>query len=606
MARIHTNRQQLRRWLNARKSALERHRSPHESKWRQIREVYCPTLGHGLDGDTDMNQASARRDDDKIFNSTPRILLSKLAAGLQSGITNQARQWFVFRAKDKKAAKQVSVRTYCGKITDILHARMNASNIYTALDQIYLRLGAFGQSAALLVPDDEAVLRLIVADEGAYWLDEDRRGRVDTMLRRMRMPLRQLREEFGSENLPHDILDALERGNLEDDRTVYNLVCPMADLPHGLDVRDIPAGREVASFYWLDASSDGTFGILAIRSYDYNPVIAPRWMVNGLTVYGCGPGEIGLGDAKELQEIELASLRLTELESNPPMAAPADLKGFPIDTGPGGVTYYNPSPSGGSFVPVQRLFETRQSIEAVETKSGAVTARLNQIFYTDLFAMLLNLETRKTPRTATEVQELSSEKVSLLGPVLTRLNNDLLKPLVEAAWHIVYTRAAEEAEDAGDDPLGILDTPPALLNGAQTDENGEADVLEIEYTSTLHAEQLATSRLSGPFRFVEFYGGVQNVLQQQELADNIDGDKMLRAAAEILDSAGYIRDERDVEKIRQGRAEAAEARERTALEAQAAQAQAQNAQSVKDLAEARLTDGESALDIIAGAQGVAA
>lgn len=600
MKRFSSDCSAIRQWLGTRKRSLEQHRLPHEDKWRQIREVFCPNLGHSLKGDIDGNTESAQRDDNQIYNTTPCILHNKLASGLQSGITNQARQWFVFRAKNRDVSQIEAVRSYLGKATDYLHSVIAQSNLYTALDQLYLRLSAFGQSAALLVHDSDTIMRMIVCDEGAYWINEDKRGRVNTLMRRLRYTLNTLAEEFGRDVLPDRILESMKKGELEQAQTVYNLVCPTADLPNKLKLKDIPKDREFVSIYWLNSTEGENNGIIAIRSYDYNPIIAPRWAINGITCYGYGPGEIGLGDAKELQQIELASLRLTELESNPPMAAPTSMKGTPLDTGPGGITYYDPLATGGNLLPVQRLFETRQSIEAIEVKAQAVQQRLNQIFFTDLFAMLLNLELRGQPRTATEVQELAQEKVALLGPILTRLNNDLLKPLVEAAWHIAYQNAREIYELYDEDVSGIMEPPPALLMGA-VDEDGNVDALDIEYTSTLHAEQLATSRLQGPFRFVEFYGGVQNILQDPELADNIDGDKLLRSAAEILDSSGYIRDERKVEQIREGRAQAVEAQQQAQMQAQQAQTQAVQAQTVKDLAGTQLTDSETALDLIAGA-----
>lgn len=593
----------LREWLNRRRQSLEKARSPHEAKWKDIRDHFCPSLGRSLDGDIDAAQRAGSRDDEKIYNSETRIQHDKLAAGLQSGITNQARQWFKFAPKNRDILDASEVRAYMGKITDFLHARMNASNLYPALNQVYLRLGAFGQSAALLVPDDETWFRLIVVDEGAYWIAEDLRGRVNVLMRRLRYSIAQLAEDFGVAALPSRIKEMFDKGELESEQTVWNLVCPTAALPHGT-AGDIPAGREFASLYWLDAS-DENGGIIAVRSYDYNPIIAPRWEINGLTCYGTGPGEKGLGDAKELQSLELAALRQVETDSNPPVAAPSSMKGVPIDTGPGGVTYYDPLPTGGREIPVARLFDTRQSIEGVEAKIQAVTMRLNRIFYVDLFAMLLNLEQRGQARTATEVNELAQEKVSLLGPILTRLNNDLLNPLVEGAWHIAYARAQHDAENNDFDATGILDAPETLVDSSEQDADGSVDALAIEYTSTLHAEQQATARLAGPYRFIEFYGGVQNVMQDPALADNIDADKMLRSAAEILDSTGFVRDEQDVEKIRQGRAQAQQAQMQAQMQLQQAQAQAQQAQSVRDLSDARLTDGTSALDIISEAQGVA-
>lgn len=605
MAAFRTDCLKLRKWLDVRKRTLHKKRLPHESKWRDIRKNFCPTLGKSLDSaEWDTNDRDAQRDDEAIYNSTPVIQHEKLAAGLQSGITNQARQWFVFRARNEKAADSAAVRQYLGKITNYAHDRINGSNIYAALDQIYRRLAAFGQSVALLVPDDEMVMRLIVSDEGSYWISEDRRGRVNQLMRRLRYTLSQMEDDFGRDALTDAMREALDKGELEEERTVWHLVFPVRALPNDLVIYDIPNDREYASVYWLESGNAECGGILAIRSYDYCPIIAPRWEVNGLSPYGHGPGEKGLGDAKELQRLELSSLRISEMESNPPYAVPSSLRGEAIDTGPGGLVFYDPIAAGSDRIPIGSLFQTPGNASLVEQKIQAVTDRLNRIFYVDLFAMLLNLEMRQQPRTAAEVNELAQEKVSLLGPVLTRLNQDLLKPLVDGVWHLAYAKVIEDAQAAGGDATGILDAPEALLIGIAPDADGRTDALEIKYTSTLHAEQEATARLSGPFRFIEFYGGVANVLQRPDLADNVDGDKLLRGAASVLDAEGYIVDEDKVKKIRKERAEAQEKAAMAERDALAAKAQQERAASVRDLADAQLTDGGTALDVIAGAQGV--
>ena len=192
--------------------------------------------------------------------------------------------------------------------------------------------------------------------------------------------------------------------------------------------------------------------------------------------------------------------------------------------------------------------------------------RLKQTFYSDLFAMMINLNMQPKQMTAREVNELSGEKVALLGPILTRLNNDLLNPIVDAVFAIAID-------------LGILPEAPSILQGKE---------LRVEYVSSLHVDQAATSRLSGLYRILEFAGGIAKF--NPEIVDKLDTDEMIDIAAKSLVENGVVRDDEDVKAIRAARAEA---------QAKAAQAEQQArmipamAKAGRDLAATPVGDGNA-------------
>lgn len=570
----------IRRWLEVRKKTLERWRVPYEPLWKTIRAVFEPSIGRALKGDIELSDDSALRDDKAIINSRPRDLLHRMAAGLQSGITNQARQWFRMMPQESGLTQFSSVRKYTDRATEALQEALNRSNIYPALDQVYMHLGAFGTAAALVVPDKQAGMRMIVCDTGSFWISEDRAGRVDTLMRRLRMTYSQLRDEFGMRALPEYIKQNLKEGLHEDTVTVFNLIFPADSAPK---MQDVAEERQFVSVYWLDneggtTSNIANHGILDVRSFSYNPIIAPRWTVRASTPYGVGPGEIGLGDALELQELERASLKIVAMEANPALAAPASMRDEPMDSSPGAMVFY-PDTQGGN-IPVQRLYETHQSLDVIQAKISAVEARLSQTFYSDLFAMMINLNMAPKTMTAREVTELSSEKVALLGPILTRMNDDLLRPLVDACWAILVEAARENAEVTGVDDTGILEAPSQLAG----------KTLQIEFVSSLHAEQMASARLNGLDVVINRLGTAAQFVP--DILDNFDGDEYANLVARSSYENGIIRDKKDVEQIRQGRAIAQQ------QQMQAAQ-QLQAAQTAKELSKAKLRGGkESALDAI--------
>ena len=398
---------ELRTWLNKRKSSLEQRRLPFESLWKDIREYYEPTLGKGLlEGDPE--QVASQRDDEKILNTTPRLLLHRMAAGLQSGITNQSRRWFNFAALDNDLTEYSAVRQWLDSTAEAVSSAMNRSNVYPALDQTYLHLGQFGTAAGIIYPDDENTVHLRMIDCGNYWLGDDKRGRVTSVLERISMTLDQVVEEFGKGWTPDRIIERIKNGKGDERVTVWHLVQKHTrpDL-----IKDIAKDRKFMSIYWLDGQGRGDHndGILAIRSFSYNPIIAPRWWTNN-SVYGIGCGQLGLGDTKQLQQLEADKLRLVELEVDPPMQAPASMKGTPIETGAGGLSYYGDFQGKGA--PVTRLFETRQQIQGLLEAISATEQRLRQTFYADLFALMINLNMQPKQMTAREVNELSSEKVA--------------------------------------------------------------------------------------------------------------------------------------------------------------------------------------------------
>ncbi len=556
--------QDLRTWLDKRKQSLEAARTPFESLWRDIRLHYEPYLGKALiEGNPD--ERAAAREDEKIINTEPRILLHRMAAGLQSGITSQARQWFRLRCQDAKMSEAASVRAWLDRTTEAVNSMFNRSNVYPALDQIYLHLGCFGSSAALAMPDDETGMHVQVIDEGAYWFAENRRGRIDTLLRKIEMTLGNAAAEFGEGWLPTETAERIKNGRNEDRITIWNLVCPNDGHKR---FADVPKERQFVSIYWADGrkEADGNAGIVAIRSFGYNPIIAPRWFVFG-SAYGIGCGQIGLADAKQLQTLELDKLKMIEQEVDPAIVAPASMKDEPIYTGPGGVTYYPDTMQSGRPV-VGRLFELRQQIEAVLLAITATEGRLSRTFYSDLFAMMINLNMRPKQMTAREVNELAAEKIALLGPILTRLNTDMLDPLVDAGFSILASS-------------GELAEAPEEIQGQN---------LRVEYVSSLHMEQQSATRLSGLIRVAEFTGMMAQFVPT--VVDKLDADQAVDIAAQTLAEHGVIRDDKTVAKIREERMRQQQAAEQRAVDAQS---MANIAKAAKDLSQARIGTG-SALD----------
>ncbi len=144
--------------------------------------------------------------------------------------------------------------------------------------------------------------------------------------------------------------------------------------------------------------------------------------------------------------------------------------------------------------------------------------------------------------TAREVEERHEEKLLALGPVLERLHDELLSPLIDRTFAIMV-RASVDFWAVGE-PAPVP-APPREL----------ADVdLKVELISTLAQAQRAVG-LAGIERLLSLTAAVAGA--KPEVADKIDGDQIIDEAADMLGTpASVVLPDDKVAELRAGRAQA--------------------------------------------------
>jgi hypothetical protein len=111
--------------------------------------------------------------------------------------------------------------------------------------------------------------------------------------------------------------------------------------------------------------------------------------------------------------------------------------------------------------------------------------------------------------TATEVAERHEEKLLMLGPVLERLHNELLSPLIE----MTFDRMLE---------AGIVPPPPPEMHGQQ---------LNVEFVSMLAQAQRAVAT-NGIDRFVANLGTIASF--KPDVLDKFNSDEWADVYAEDM------------------------------------------------------------------------
>jgi hypothetical protein len=288
------------------------------------------------------------------------------------------------------------------------------------------------------------------------------------------------------------------------------------------------------------------------------PAVVPRWAVVGGDIYGHSPGMEALGDVKQLQHEQLRKAQAIDYQTKPPLQVPASMKNRDIEMLPGGISYYDGAANNG----IKTAFEVNLNLQYLLNDIMDCRERVRGAFYADLFLMLANAGPN-TRMTATEVAERHEEKLIMLGPVLERLHNELLAPLVDTT----FTRMVQ---------AGIVPPAPQELQGMD---------LNIEFVSMLAQAQRAIGT-NAVDRFVGNLGAIAQM--KPDILDKFDQDEWADVYADMLgiDPALIIAD-KDVALIRQARAQAMAAKEQAAV-------MQQQSQTVKNMAQSP-TGGDNAL-----------
>ena len=183
---------------------------------------------------------------------------------------------------------------------------------------------------------------------------------------------------------------------------------------------------------------------------------------------------------------------------DPPLLVPDDGFLLPIRTQPGGLNFYR-SGSRDMITPLQTGANIPIGLNMEEQRRQAIRSA----FFVD------QLLSGSTPNmTATEVIQRQEERMRVIGPVLGRLMNEMLRPLIDRAFALMLR-------------ADLLPTAPEVLQGVDVD---------IEYVSPLARAQKSSS-VNGVMRALEI---LLPLSQQMPVVDHIDPDGLVGYLTEAL------------------------------------------------------------------------
>jgi len=484
--------QMMRRW-----GALKNERSGWMDHWREISDNLLPRSGRFIV--SDRNKGDKRHN--AIYDSTATRGLRVLAAGLMAGMTSPARPWFRLTTSDPDLDESAAVKQWLKDVRTQMMLVFARSNTYRALHTMYEELGAFGTASTIIVPDFKNVIHHHPLTVGQYAIAENYQGHVNTLYREFSMSVVQMVREFGYDNCSLSVRGLYDRGNLDTFIPIHHAIEPRADR----DLSKKDAMNMPFRSCYFEAGGDND-ELLRESGYKEFNAVCPRWAISGGDVYGNSPAMEALGDIKQLQHEQKTKAKGISYQVEPPLQAPMATKINGVNRLPGGVTFVDPAnPNGG----VRTAFETTLNLQYLLDDIRDVRERINSAFHADMFLMLANGTNGQM--TATEVAERHEEKLLMLGPVLERLHNEMLAPMVEMTF-------AQQIE------AGTLPPPPQEMQGKE---------LSIEFVSMLAQAQRAVAT-NNVDRLVNHIGILAQLKGDTSVWDKYDTDKDIDAYADAL------------------------------------------------------------------------
>jgi len=523
-----------------------------ESHWEDVSRCVLPYYSTSFYAQGNMTPGVKRGQDQ--YDTTATTALFRFAAAMESMLTPANGKWHRLRCTDPDLQKIRNVALWFEQCNDLMfHYRYAASaNFQAQKHDGYVSIGAFGTSGLftdMLDPKYGRGLRYRHIQLGELFMAVNHQGVVDTVYRRFKMTLRQIKQKW-PDTFPESLKSQLE-SKPEEEKQMIHCVKPREDYnPRGL----AKTAKRFGS-WWICKDTRDLMGEDGYYTFPYS---VGRYITAPGEIYGRSPAMNVLPAIKVLNEEKKTIIKQGHRVVDPVLLAHDDgiLSGFTLK--PGSVNMGAVNAQGQRLVHELPTGNLTIGKELMDDERMAI----NNEFMTTLFQILVD---PKSGTTATEVLERAREKGALLSPTMGRVQSEDIGPQIVREFDLLARN-------------GMLPPPPPELVEAR----GQ---YKIEYDAPLNRAMRAEEG-AGVMRTMQWAGEVAAQTQDPSIMDNFDIDVIIPEVADInAVPIRFIRDPKSVQALREGRKQAQDAAQLTqALPGIAALAKAGNPDGLKTAA----------------------
>lgn len=513
---------------------LKSDRSNWDHHWQEVADIFQPRHASFTDQPTPGEKRTQR-----IYDATPTLVPNRFASAMESLMTPQGFSWHGLTLEDKDLAKFGPVNKWLDAATRRLFTfRYNPHGGFVgATGESYINLGLYGTQ---ILYTEESFGRAPIIYKALplreCYIATSANGLVDTLYRRYKMTVRQAIQRWGQKRMSEKI------AKLADDQTQIDQEIEFLHVMQPRDEAPMRGSRGLGDMpvvsYHVDVEQRH---LIAEGGYYEFPAHVSRFSQAPSEIYGRGPGIQVLPTAKMLHRMKRTNILGAEKTVDPPLAIGDDgdmprpnLRAGAIN--PGAVN----DQGRAMILPIQTNSNPGLGEQLMEVERADIASA----FWVDLFMLL----TERPGMTATEVRQRAKEKAELVGPAIGKQETEFLGPLIEREYGILARR-------------GFIPPVPDELRGQE---------LQVDYTSPM-AKLRRSAEALGITDTLSLAAGLAD--SDPSVMDNIDTDAALREMADINGvPRAIIRDERDVQRLRERRAQQMEQQQRQDSMAVAAEA----------------------------------
>ena len=483
-------------------------RSTWESHWQECADFMQPRKA-------EINKERQRGDkrNIQIFDATAIHASELLAASLHGMLTSSANRWFQLRYKENLLNESDEAKEWLEDSIDKMYLAFARSNFQQEVFEVYHDLICFGTACLMVEEDENDIVRFSSRHIKEFYVQENKKGLVDTIYRRFKMPVQAAIDKFGFENFSRSTQNLFKKEPFEEielvhvvrPRTIYN--------ERKEDKKNMP----FQSIYF----EYGEGHIINISGFKEMPYVVPRYLKASTEIYGRSPAMNALPDVKVLNKMVETALKAAAKQVDPPLLVPDDSMLSPIRMSAGSLNYYR-SGSRDRIEPLNIGQNTAVTLNQENQRREAIA----KMFHIDQLMVTAN-----RTMTATEVLQRNEEKMRILGPVMGRLQSELLQPMILRVFNIMLRNK-------------LFQAAPEILNKQEID---------IEYVSPMALAQKG-QELQSLMRGLELFAQIGQIAPVQ---DYIDENGLIKQIIRITGlPARMIKSDKQVAALREQKAAA--------------------------------------------------
>jgi len=563
------------------RSRMMSDRSPYEALWADIQSILDP---HAIIND--MYQAGFPDFVSDLFLTSNHLQsFDDLDSGLQEGIIPANQTWMRYGLLDEESPlmEKPEVWQYLHSASRQAQSVLLKSNFYQQAPSTIRSVSRYLTGAIMMEKDEETFVRFTAFPIGSYYISNNYRGIADTFIRNYRLRVRQVIEEFctnekGEVNMDNcsDALQLQWNDPKRHEEWVDIVMCIFPNPEFDSFRAKYNSKYAKYSLNYYEMARNIGHKILREEGFSYFPVYCPRWYRQPTDAYGVdGPGAKARSPIrrmfKSIQMWLLSAQKLLE----PPMGADPSVGGGVSNNGvgttPNFLTMIPGGPDGNKkFAPIYEL--NPAMLTPIKEYIQECSIEIEKICRADVFRRFGNDE-RKTPPTATEVLQRVQEDSRVLGPIFGAFNFDWLQPMLHDLFYLMV-------EDR------VIPSAPPDLHGTP---------LRVEVIS-----RIAIALKQGDINALNAGIGAAGQIAQvkaQPGTERLNGDEALDYTFRLLNlPPKLLYSEAQVAKIRQQMTQIRQAKQQAALAEQ-------HSKTAKNLGQADVGGDSSLLQKIMESQG---